>query len=50
MSAYLPPTVVTVSFVPPSFDALENESAVITLSLDRGIATAFSVTVQPIPG
>jgi hypothetical protein len=41
--------VVTVSFDEPSYTVLESGSVDITLSLDRGIATAFSVVVRPEP-
>ena len=39
--------VVTVSFDQPTYMVMESGSQVITLSLDRGIATAFSVIVRP---
>jgi hypothetical protein len=42
-----PCTVVTVSFDEPSYTVLESGSVEITLSLDRGIATAFTVVVRP---
>lgn len=38
--------VVTVSFDQPSYTVLESESVMITLSLDRGIASNFFVEVR----